>query len=545
MPLKKRSKVVKLATKSSSLNIKKILYKSSLYNFWLNFSKPENIFQNVKDPWEGEGQLADAIFQGRYNFAGEEIHAPNKPLWEPNGVGPWWLSEMHGFSWLRHFKARDGKTSRQYARALISDWIRDGNDKYNPVSWKIDILGRRISAWISYSEMLKDGADRKFLEKFYQLLTSQSIHLSRVIHKNKDNPEVFTALRGLIISGICLSGGNKRYILAKNILLMALRHQILNDGCHISKQASITLDILTDLIWIRNALLENDSLVEILDTNITKISHTIRSLRLGDGTLLRSNGGKSYSRDAIDKVLDKTGIKLKSKISASLKSSGYERLASGRTIIIMDCSQKEKNCYNGSLSFEMSVGRDRMIVNCGSNPFNEKSWEKALSSSAAHSTLVINNTNSSSTENNKVLKINVIRELTSGFEIISSSHNGYETIYSAIHKRILKLDARGNLLKGIDNIISGPKINFKIHFHLHPKVNVRLTRNKERILLLLPSGGWEFFILKNNTILSLDVEESIYVEDNGQIKKTNQFIISGETNNSGTQIEWCLSKTTL
>ena len=97
-----------MPTKSSSLNIKQIFYKSALYNFWLNISKPENIFQDVKDPWEGEGQLADAIFQGRYNFAGEEVHAPTKPLWEPNGVGPWWLSEMHGFSWLRHFRAREG-----------------------------------------------------------------------------------------------------------------------------------------------------------------------------------------------------------------------------------------------------------------------------------------------------------------------------------------------------------------------------------------------------------------------------------------------------
>ena len=114
----------------------------------------------------------------------------------------------------------------------VSDWIRDGNYKYNPISWKMDILGRRITSWISYSEMLKEGADREFLEKFYQLITAQSKHLSRTINKNKNIPEVFNALRGLIISGICLSGGEKRYNLAKNILLFALNNQILNDGCH-------------------------------------------------------------------------------------------------------------------------------------------------------------------------------------------------------------------------------------------------------------------------------------------------------------------------
>ena len=534
-----------MTTKSSRLNINQIFYRSFFYNSILNLSKPENIFQDVKDPWKGEGQLADAIFHGRYNFAGEEVHSPNKPLWEPNGVGQWWLAEMHGFSWLRHFKARDGVTSRQYARALITDWIRDGHDKYNPISWRIDILGKRLSSWISYSEMLKDGADREFLEKFYKLITTQSKHLNRIIQKNKNIPEVFNALRGLIISGICLSSGEKRYNLSKNILLFALNNQILNDGCHISKRPSITLDILTDLIWIRSALKENDSLIETLDTYITKISHAIRALRLGDGSLLRSNGGKSYSRDAIDKVLDKTGIKLKSKISASMKSSGYERMAAGRSVILLDCSHKENNFYHGALSFEMSFGRDRMIVNCGPTPYNNKKWEKALSSSAAHSTLVINNTNSSANENSKIFKVNTKRELTSGFEIISSSHNGYENNYSAIHKRVLKLDSRGGLLQGIDNIISGPKLNFKIHFHLHPKINVRLTRNKERILLLIPSGGWEFYISKNNTKLSLNIEESIYVEDDEKIKKSNQFVINGETSNSGAQIEWCLSKTTL
>ena len=48
-----------------------------------NLYLPETILHNINDPWLGEASLADAIFQGRYNFAGEEITAPNKPLWEP------------------------------------------------------------------------------------------------------------------------------------------------------------------------------------------------------------------------------------------------------------------------------------------------------------------------------------------------------------------------------------------------------------------------------------------------------------------------------
>ena len=161
-PLEIITKRCKLSANISSLKLRHLFYKTNLYNFLLNSNKPENIFQNVLDPWKGDGQLADAIFQGRYNFGGEEINAPNYPLWEPNGVGPWWIAEMHGFSWLRHFKARDGKASRQHARSLITHWMKSGNNKFNPVSWQTDILGRRISAWISYAEMIKEDADRTF-----------------------------------------------------------------------------------------------------------------------------------------------------------------------------------------------------------------------------------------------------------------------------------------------------------------------------------------------------------------------------------------------
>jgi len=533
-------------TKTNKLfNFNKILYNSSIYDLWLKSRQTETILHNIEDPWIGEANLADAIFQGRYNFAGEEINAPNTPLWEPSGVGPWWLAEMHGFSWLRHFKARDGRAARQHARALIIHWIKNGNNKWNNTSWKIDIIGRRISSWIAYADMLQENADRKFIENFFKLLTAQSTHLSNIIKKYENKPEIFTGLRGLLISGTSLSKGKKRYEQARRILVSSLNKQILNDGCHISRQPSITLDILTDLIWIRNALFENDDLKELIDTHITRISHAIRSLRMGDGTLTRANGGRGSSRDAIDKILEKTGIKLRSRISTSLSVSGFERLTAGRSIVILNCTNTEKSKYKGSLSFEMSIGRDKLITNCGPSPKNDFEWGNALSSSAAHSTLVIENTNSSSIEKKRIAKITVKREVTTGSEIINTSHDGYKSIYAAVHKRILKLDSRGINLSGSDIIISGPKVKFKIHFHVHYRVNLQLTRNKERILLLLPSGGWEFFILNTNIDFNIDIEPSIYLEDHGERKNSSQFTISGETINSGTHIEWCLKKTTL
>ena len=49
----------------------------------------------------------------------------------------------------------------------------------------------------------------------------------------------------------------------------------------------------------------------------------------------------------------------------------------------------------------------------------------------------------------------------------------------------------------------------------------------------------------SNIEFDITIEPSIYIEDNGEKKNTNQFTISGETINSGAQIEWRLTKTTL
>ena len=526
-------------------NITSIFHKSNFYKLLLNLENKENIILRIVDPWSGNGALADEIFQGRYNFAGQEIHAPRKPLWDPPGVGIWWLSEMHGFSWLRHFKARDGQTSQQHSRALITHWINSGHKNFNSISWRADILGRRVCSWIAHSDLLLEGADENFRENFLKVLSSQAKHLSNVIEKSDLGPEKYTALRGLLASGLALSNGKKRLHQAKKILFRNIEKDIFQDGCFKNGQASATLEILSDLLWIRSCLYDHDAVPEILSTTITKMSLCVRSMRLGDGTLTRANGGKAFSRESIDKILEKTGIKLNSRISASLTTSGYERLAAGRTTIIMDCNQNDNRQYAGSLSFEMSVGRDRLIVNCGPSLIRNKEWEKALSASAAHSTLVLNNTNSSSYKKNRTPNINIIRTIKTGEEQIRASHNGYLKNFSAKHERILQLDKRGVSLLGSDNLISGPGHKFKIHFHLHPRANAQLSRNNEKILISLPSGGWEFYLLKNKNNYTLETVKSIYIEDDNTKKNTSQIIIIGETSNTGAKINWCFKKSNL
>ena len=531
--------------KNTNKKIANIIHNSKLYKLWLNSTKVEEISRKILDPWPGTSNLADEIFQGRYNFGGREVHAPRQPLWEPTGIGTWWLSEMHGFSWLRHFKAREGKAAQQHSRALITHWMSSGHIEWHPISWRADILGRRICAWIAHSDFVLDGADDNFKEQFIKVLSLQVKHLNNIIEKENFGPGKFTAIRGLLISGISLSSGEKRLNLAKKILLKHIEKDILTDGGYVNGQPSATLEVLADLVWIKNSLYEHDTIPEKINTTIRKMSLSVRSLRLGDGTLARMNGGKAFSRESIDKIIEKTGIKLSTRISASLTASGYERLAAGRTIIVIDCNQSQEKTYAGALNFEMSVARDRLVVNCGPALITNKQWKKALTSTAAHSTLVINNTNSSSPKTKRFPTINIKRLIESGGEQVTASHNGYEKNFSAKHERTLQLDKRGIILIGTDYILSGPRLKFHIHFHLHPRVTTQLSRNKEKALISIPSGVWEFYILNNKSNLNLTIKKSIYIEDDETKISTQQIIISGETSNSGAKINWCFKKSNL
>ena len=67
----------------------------------------------------------------------------------------------------------------------------------------------------------------------------------------------------------------------------------------------------------------------------------------------------------------------------------------------------------------------------------------------------------------------------------------------------------------------------------------------KKVLISLPSGGWEFYLLKNKNNYTLETVKSIYIEDDNTKKNTSQIIIIGETSNTGAKINWCFKKSNL
>src|SRR5260221_14687982 len=91
--------------------------------------------------------------------------------------------------------------------------------------------------------------------------------------------------------------------------------------------------------------------------------------------------------------------------------------------------------HAGPLAFEMSVGKERLIVNCGAHVAGQSDWRRRQRATAAHSTLTIDDTNSSEilgpagplagTVGQRPRQVGCQRDESDGATWLELSHDGY------------------------------------------------------------------------------------------------------------------------
>ena len=124
----------------------------------------------------------------------------------------------------------------------------------------------------------------------------------------------------------------------------------------------------------------------------------MRFFRHGDGTFAHFNGMGPTPPDLMATILaydDARGAPL-----ANAPHSGYQRVELGehgaadgyRRARRRSASASE--AHAGCLSFELSHGLQRIVVNCGLPATNRETWRQVARATAAHSTVVFNDTSS-------------------------------------------------------------------------------------------------------------------------------------------------------
>lgn len=507
-------------------------YTTGLYRLWLDSGRPRTPLATPRDPIPGEAERANALFQGQFELAGQRLQATNRAPWDLTPPSLDFAVALHGFAWLRDFRAAaTSPTARKTARDLIRNWtLRHRN--WDPFTWRTDVLSRRLWAWLCSADFLLTDADPLFRQDFLAGLHRQSRHLATAARRTAPGLPRLEATASLLIVAIFLNGRRRVIQRANAALLLEVEAQILPDGGHVSRNPLALLRAFEVLVCLRAALaVHRVDIPAALIGAIDRIAPTLRMLRHGDGGFAVFHGGDEGSKGDAETLLRLSDAE--SKPSNSAPYAGFERLSAGRSLVILDSGPQDaraRSAYAGPLALELSVGRDRVVVNCGPWPGEDENWLKASRATAAHSTLVINDRSASGTPSRNASSEASLRGVTTDSYWVEARSDGYADRFGVAHRRRLHLARDGYELVGEDTLDAAKPDgqlamaeNAVLRFHLHPLVKASPIRNGNEILLALPSGaGWSFEALDGQPQL----EDSIYMGHGREARRSQQIVVT-------------------
>ncbi len=496
----------------------------------------------VRDPWPGDAARGARLVKGELDVGGA-ITALQPGQWGTSSASDTLRAYAHGFSWLRDLRALGTDAARTRGRALVADWMATPTP--DSLAQRPDVTGARLAAWLGHYDFFAASADDAFRQRLMTRLVGDARTLAAHLPAEELDARALTALKGLIAAAVALPDQAAFLTRAMRFLPQEIARQILPDGCHAERSPAAQLAALQDLVEIR-ALLQAAQAQPpaALGSAIERMSPALRAMRHGDGGLALFNGAKEDSASLIELVLAQAGRNGRS--PSGLTEGGFQRLQAGRTVLLVDCGRPpppgvDRLSHAGTLSMELSVGRERLIVNCGAAPAAGAKWNEATRATAAHSTLVIADTNSSELKSTGIGRqpelVEVQRQEANGAHWLEASHDGYRKPFGATHRRRLYMAESGEDIRGEDAIEAANPQPYTLRFHLHPSVSASLQQDGEAVLLRLPSGGgWRL----RAEGARITLEESIYL--GGAAPKRSEQVVMTGYQDGPQQIKWAISK---
>lgn len=547
-----------------------VSYSSRLYNLTLKGPMPDRILYIPHFAISPDSALADACLMGRYALPGGQIQMQSGTPWDAEAPNREWSQELHSFGWLWHFNARTGHDTSKHAGWLVNSWL-ERYRKCDGLPWEPHVLGRRLVSWFANWSLIVGTADMVWRSSLLLSMARQVRHLRRSAASAPAGLPRLTAAWSLAMAGLCMPNEKKSWEKGLALLERELQNQVMADGGHVSRSPDVQLQVLCDLLMLRSALQgRNMKVPSRLQHTIDRMAPAIEFFRHGDGGLSFFNGSGEGNKAAIDLAVASDEV-IASPLS-HLPYTGFHRLQAKKTLLLMDAGAPpagphSTRAHAGCLSFELSVGKNRIVTNCGNIAIQGPEWQDALRATPAHSTLIVNDCSSAGFVEDGWSRRLLGPRMTGGPQKVTSvrrrkdvglwldaSHDGYAEQFGLIHERRLFLSAEGNDLRGEDTLIpaeesdeadavsslfGGVVEDTVVRFHLHPDVKVSLARDKSSVLLLLANReGWQFRARGGE----LSLESSIYAADGTTVRRTSQIVLTCKDPKDAVQFNWAFTR---
>lgn len=407
------------------------------------------------------------------------------------------LYNLHYFDDL---VAVDGNKRSDWQRELIRCWIDENTPGTTP-GWDAYTISRRSVNWIKFA---LEGEDLSPLA--LSSLAEQLQHLSRTVEWHLLGNHVLANAKALIFGGLFFQGDTADRWLADGVRIWnaELDDQFLPDGGHFERSPmyhALMLEDALDVIGIHRAYGKhcNSDWIDL----IQKMLRWLLVVRHPDGQIALLNDSATNVACSPDDLVDyatRLGISIDDELPSDqihLKSTGYLRQRIGRATAIIDIAAIGPDHIPGhahadSLSFELSLDEQRVIVDTGTSEYAMGEHRAYERSTSAHNTLEVDSLDSSEVWSAfRVARRARTRVLELSADAVVAEHDGYTRLTGVgIHRR--KWCFGPSSLEIVDNLQGSGRHVVKLRFHLHPDAKPHLGAEKSIVVDCGTSGLLRF-----------------------------------------------------
>lgn len=447
-----------------------------------------------------------------------------------------WRYNLHYFDDLNAF---DAKNRHRWHVEAIANWIRD-NPPGNGDAWAPYPTSLRVVNWIKWA---LGGA---VLEAAVadSLAVQVRILIQRVEYHYLGN-HLFANAKALVFAGLFFKGNEAERWLEKGMTILAreMPEQILADGGQFERSPmyhALALEDVLDLINVAGAL--SDGVPEKWRAFVGSWRALAQRMRAWLAAMCHPDGEISFFNDAAVGIapfpaeLERYANELVGAPGSAaaaaesfrvlhLAHTGYVRADAPDAVLLIDVAPVGPDYLLGhahadTLSFELSLFGQRVIVNGGTSRYGLGPEREAQRGTPAHSTVTVNGQDSSEVwagfrVARRARPFDLVVSREAQWLRVSCAHDGYQRLSGRpVHRRTWLLQP-GKLR--VEDRVDGRFNSAVARFHLHPAVECTLDESGSSGCIRMAGGHDAQWRLSGG---STRIERSFYCPEFGRRDQT-------------------------
>ena len=407
----------------------------------------------------------------KFRILNQDIDVHEAAAWNDPNRDKLLLYHLH---YMDELTAGNAECRTDWHAQLMDQWI-DENPPLDGNGWEPYPLSLRIVNWIKWQL-----AGNELTAKRLESLWTQSHVLSQSIEYHLQANHLLANAKGLIFAGVFFAGSeaDRWQATARRIFERQITEQVLPDGGHFERSPMYQAVLIEDFLDVLN-------LCRTYGLNRPAgIQDAAARMLAWLGCLTHPDGEPAYFNDCVAgntatlgellAYAERLDLAADSGVGTGsrwLVDSGYFRFDTAGLTTIADAGHigpdfQPGHAHCDCLSFELSIGEQRVFVNTGVSTYNDNERRHRERSTAAHNTVSL-----PGHEQSEIWGAFRVGRRARPFGVdaransLQAAHDGYEHL-GIVHRR--RFDIRSDGLDIADELEANRTATGTAHFHVHP-----------------------------------------------------------------------------